>query len=371
MPNILKTIFFAAFLSAIGLPSIAQQNAQKFNPKETYEFLWSVIEGYYVYREEKSNLLEQVKRNYSYIQDEHDKNIFLNSAYSMLSSIKEPHLAYGPVEGLYIETSNFLGILGADYNCGFKFFELPKGNRSNNLISREKCYLTSLDGINYTNFVFIPSIAKKIYLKAREGSTPIDFSKVDYYEYRTCSAKFSEKFLILKIFSFTNGKTYECIKNYLINRKSREIILDLRNNLGGDEYDMLKVLSLFREKNNIELHGRDDLVRQLIGDRDKAFSGKKIQDNIPLYILVNKDSYSGAEILTLALSSRKNTHIFGERTTGQTEPKLVININNVLFISLPIARSVIDGKLLPPKQGVRPTHSVKYLENFLHINLGD
>lgn len=128
-----------------------------------------------------------------------------------------------------------------------------------------------------------------------------------------------EKILYIKINGFFNGIVPEYLKSLFENQENlhekEKIIIDLRNNEGGEIADVQKVVDFFLPENlrimtyrlrDSKTEGKLDTVQpQLI--------------HLPVDVLVNHNTASSAEIVAGALQHYARARIIGENMYGKTE----------------------------------------------------
>ncbi len=118
------------------------------------------------------------------------------------------------------------------------------------------------------------------------------------------------------------------------------IIFDLRVNSGGDPMYMAYLFSYFFENpthiNSIYWKDRDRTDEFWT---KKEVPGKKMTD-IPLYVLISKKTFSGAEEFAYDLQSLKRATIVGEISAGGANPAATWVISNNLRISIPYGRAI-------------------------------
>ncbi len=161
-----------------------------------------------------------------------------------------------------------------------------------------------------------------------------------------------EDFAHIKILQF-NQHTEEELKTVLaeaLNTGSRGLILDLRDNPGGPVTVVVAAASLFLEEGQTVL---------TIVDRDGKRTELKamksgLASDIPLVVLVNQHSASGAEVLAGALRDHKGALLVGVRTTGKGSVNRIISLKDGSAFSITIARwltpagHAIEGNGLQP-----------------------
>ena len=118
------------------------------------------------------------------------------------------------------------------------------------------------------------------------------------------------------------------------------LILDLRENRGGDPAYMAYVLSYFFEKpthiNSIYWRDRDRTDEFWTRE---SVPGKKLLD-LPLYVLISGRTFSGAEEFAYDLQSLKRALVVGERSAGGANPSSSWVVYKDLRISIPFGRAI-------------------------------
>ncbi|WCB92793.1 putative CtpA-like serine protease [Baekduia alba] len=101
------------------------------------------------------------------------------------------------------------------------------------------------------------------------------------------------------------------------------VVFDLRNNPGGLVTEAQLVASEFLKDGKIvTTKGRSVPTRTL------SATGDAIAPNLPMVVLVNRDSASAAEIVAGALQDRKRAELVGTRTFGKGVFQEVIDLSN-------------------------------------------
>lgn len=115
------------------------------------------------------------------------------------------------------------------------------------------------------------------------------------------------------------------------------LIIDLRNNQGGDGKMVELFLSYFFDKKTklSEIYTRyTDETRKSY--TMKKVNGKKYLDK-PVYILVNNNTISAAEALAYNLQQHKIATIIGDKTYGAANPVEAFFIGNKYHLFIPIS----------------------------------
>ncbi|HCR75651.1 MAG TPA: hypothetical protein DIW37_04455 [Chryseobacterium sp.] len=150
-------------------------------------------------------------------------------------------------------------------------------------------------------------------------------------------------------------------------KSKKKLVIDLRNNGGGDFLIGAQILSLFIPDEFKYYQLRD----KFSGKNEDVIVNKNLSDNIisnklELRVLVNKNTSCVSELLVYNLKKYfKNTKVIGiEHTAGALATLyevLLENNNNVKFRTNAFARSIImlDGKSIEGK-GISPD---------IHVNI--
>jgi len=188
----------------------------------------------------------------------------------------------------------------------------------------------------------------------------------------------NKKYAILTIKDFHNNvlkKEYKqnfdkVIASYfeqIINSKTENLILDLRNNQGGDiengvyllSYLLDKPFSMVQEYNCIENNEVQHCNGPSLGQHNpKAnnFKGK-------LYVLINGGSFSNSGIVSSCLQANNRAIFIGQETGGN--PNVIAGFikdiklpNTKIQVQVPTKQFVITDKVNNKGQGVMPTQLI-------------
>lgn len=140
----------------------------------------------------------------------------------------------------------------------------------------------------------------------------------------------------IKLTGFTESASQE-VKDALIKLKAQNgctsLVLDLRDNPGGLLNEAVEIVNLFTEKGTEIV-----FTKGKIKEWDKSYktTNSPADLNIPLVVLVNKNSASASEIVSGALQDLDRAVIVGQRTYGkglvqQTRP---LNYGNQVKITV-------------------------------------
>lgn len=137
------------------------------------------------------------------------------------------------------------------------------------------------------------------------------------------------------------------------NFDNKKIWLDLRNNQGGRVHNLIKILELFYN------HGDVLLYLQKQDSFFKITSKLKIcYKPLHIYLLVNKETASAAEMLAMKLSEFDNVTIIGAQTEGKWVLNSVKRINNY-YIRFPEYEFISkSGSHLKLGCGIEPDYHI-------------
>jgi len=121
---------------------------------------------------------------------------------------------------------------------------------------------------------------------------------------------------------------------------SEAVIIDLRHNGGGNPSMVQYLCSYFFDK---KLHLNSLYYRE--GDRTEEFwtleevGGKKLVD-IPLFIMIGEETFSGAEEFSYNMQTQKRATLIGQTSAGAANPGGTRGINENLSVFIPTGRAI-------------------------------
>lgn len=118
------------------------------------------------------------------------------------------------------------------------------------------------------------------------------------------------------------------------------LIIDLRNNRGGDGKMVELFLSYFFEEKIL----LSNAYTRYSGKTTKSYTRGRVNGrkylNKPVYILVNNQTISAAEALAYDLQSRNQAMVIGETTYGAANPIKVFIVDNSYVLFIPVTESI-------------------------------
>ncbi|MGB5868423.1 MAG: S41 family peptidase [Arcobacteraceae bacterium] len=164
----------------------------------------------------------------------------------------------------------------------------------------------------------------------------------------------NDDILYLRISSFMDTKVASELKKYIKQYKktTKGIILDLRNNPGGQLGQAIDTVNLFVDRGVIvSQKGRDESENEEF----KATSDTTMT-KVPMVVLVNGGSASASEIVSGGLQDLKRAVIIGEETFGKGSVQRIIPINDdgSEAIKLTIAKYYLPSGRTIQAKGIVP-----------------
>ncbi|MBI2608653.1 MAG: hypothetical protein HYW47_03520 [Deltaproteobacteria bacterium] len=130
---------------------------------------------------------------------------------------------------------------------------------------------------------------------------------------------FNEKTLYIKIKNFEEApRKYLELDRYLRKsynpKKINKVIVDLRDNPGGNIDTLMQVIDLFLSENHkvATIHFKDNLNQEYV-------TKYSLSIDKPLFILMNHNTASAAEVFAGALKEYKNATLIGSKSFGKIE----------------------------------------------------
>jgi carboxyl-terminal processing protease len=136
----------------------------------------------------------------------------------------------------------------------------------------------------------------------------------------------------------------------LMAKKPRGIVVDLRHNQGGLLDKMIESVSLLLPK------GATVALEEVRGKKQEIIkaSGEPVVHGLPVAVLVNGETASGAELFAAALRDDLGARIVGKRTTGKWNVQRVENLGNGYAIKFTVGLFKTAKGQAPDGKGLDP-----------------
>ena len=154
----------------------------------------------------------------------------------------------------------------------------------------------------------------------------------------------------LKISEFTGDTpaNFGTALNKLTGEKACGIVVDLRNNPGGNVEDAAKVLDLLLPAGNT------------VSTRDKSgkitveYTSKSGEINLPVSVVMNRETYGAAELFAADIRDFKKGMLVGEKTAGYGTKDEAVPLSDGSAMLLPVADYLTVGGKTFQGTGIEP-----------------
>ena len=164
---------------------------------------------------------------------------------------------------------------------------------------------------------------------------------------------------IIKFGGSTQGDWDKEVSEIYMNKNTKGIVLDLRNNPGGYLEASVDIAGEFLKTGSVGVIEEDS------SGVKKEFKTERIGKltQIPLVVLVNQGSASASEILAGALRDNKRAKIVGEKTFGKGSIQEPMDFTGGSGIHITIARWLTPSGFWVNEKGLTPDVEIKFDEN--------
>ncbi|HWB78266.1 MAG TPA: S41 family peptidase [Nannocystaceae bacterium] len=123
---------------------------------------------------------------------------------------------------------------------------------------------------------------------------------------------------------------------------AKVLVIDLRNNGGGDPAGVARMCSYFFGKKKVHLN---DIYTRSENRTEKFFTapdapGQHYGGKKPIYVLTSARTFSGGEEFAYNLKTQKRATLVGETTGGGAHPTKLVRIDEHWGVALPHARAI-------------------------------
>lgn len=226
-----------------------------------------------------------------------------------------------------------------------------------------------------------------VYRKGTSKPFKVTLTRENIVLEHVSSKMLSNKIGYIRVSQFSTGITAQvqtAIKT-LQGQGMQGLILDLRNDPGGDLTEAVMLPTLFLNKNSdiVSVKSKIDgpIINVNVGplknknvqivesQKDHFFKEVAVNQNSPLYtgpmvVLTNGGSASASEIVAGALKDNNRAELIGEKTYGKALVQQVIPFKNLGVIKLTIAKYYTPNGDFINKVGITPNIIVKQVNGF-------
>jgi carboxyl-terminal processing protease len=177
---------------------------------------------------------------------------------------------------------------------------------------------------------------------------------------------------VVKISQFRNETAQEFLTN--LNTFSeydmQGLIIDLRNNSGGDETQAVALAGMFLPKDSLVVY----FLKKDVGRREERTKREPLNLSYPIVILTNQKTASSAEIFSGVMKEYEKALIIGTNTNGQGSLKNTIGLSDGSALLLITSRTYLPDNQTFDEIGIAPSITVHgenaQLEEAIHVLSG-
>ncbi len=160
------------------------------------------------------------------------------------------------------------------------------------------------------------------------------------------------KIFYFRIKSFRDKTFNEFIKELILleDKEPKGVILDLRGNGGGDETAVVKLSGIFLKEGSLVCY----FLKRGVGRVEERSKGSFINLNLPVVVLVDRNSASSSEIFAGALRYYGKAVIVGENTKGSGSLKNTIPLSDGSALFLITSRTYLPDGATFDGVGIEP-----------------
>ncbi len=163
-------------------------------------------------------------------------------------------------------------------------------------------------------------------------------------------------YIAISMFASNSDEELDKVLDEVMAKKPKGLILDLRDNPGGDLESAVKIADHFVPKGPIVY------IDYRTGNNEYyEADGKRIE--LPLVVLVNENSASASEILAGAIKDTNTGTLVGTKTYGKGVVQSIYNLQNKAGLKLTTAKYLTPKKRDIHKKGIQPDIKVPLPEN--------
>ncbi len=150
-----------------------------------------------------------------------------------------------------------------------------------------------------------------------------DVKRFNIRNKRLFSANLKDDVLVVKIGAF-NKKTLSKTKEVLENVEAKALIIDLRGCPGGMTGEAIAIADMFLDEGIVtSVKGKNENEEVYYNADDEKFF-----DDKPIFVLVDGETASSAEILAIALKEQSRAKVIGTTTQGKASTQKLISLEN-------------------------------------------
>jgi len=159
----------------------------------------------------------------------------------------------------------------------------------------------------------------------------------------------------VKGFRNETAKEFITKLNELEEKKIRGLVIDLRNNSGGDETQAIELAGMFLPKGTLVVY----FIKKDAGRREERTQREPLGIEYPVVILTNKKTASSSEIFSGVMQHYKKAIVVGNVTNGQGSLKNTFGLSDGSALLLITSRTFLPDDATFDQIGIKPHIEVK------------
>lgn len=164
-------------------------------------------------------------------------------------------------------------------------------------------------------------------------------------------------YIKISMFDGEINKDFQENLNSLLQKNIKGLVIDLRDNPGGD-YDQVSKIADRLLPEGLIVYTEDKK-----GNRQEKKSDST-ELNLPIAVLVNENSASASEVLSGALKDHKKATLVGTKTFGKGLVQAVVNLEDGSGLKVTIARYFTPSGVCIQDIGIEPHEKVELPEKY-------
>ena len=324
-------------------------------------------------------VLSEIEANYV---EETSKEKLMEAAISGILSSLDPHCAYvnpkdfiefnerakGEIIGIgmeFIQENGIIKVIAPVEDAPAAVAGLKSGDYIFKINGEAVLGMTTDEAIKKLRGGGIGSeVTVSIY---RPGKDPFDLKiKRDVIKVKTVKYRLEDEVGYIRISSFMSEKTTDMVKEAIdsfkkiLGHKLKGIVLDLRNNAGGQIEQAVGLCNIFLD--NAEIVSTRGRGAHKDVQHYMAEAGQYVDPKLPVVVLINGGSASASEIVAGALQDNKRAIIMGTKSFGKASVQTLKPVMGDRGIKYTIGRYYTPLGRSIQAQGITPDIIVDYMK---------
>lgn len=347
--------------------------------------IWKFVRDKYVLFEERDVDWDKVREEYENIIDMNDDINITDLISEMLIRLNDPHTKLIiknkfilPIEVCCIEDSFFIINNREEYsnlNPGMKITSvngIPIKELRDKVKYKYKYKSDNLINMEVVRLITTSNVEASVRIESGTIYDDLKYKPVESYldtkdrSYTSNTIKFTsavkfEDIGYIKVISFMSHNLFEEFKESLnCLSDCKNLIIDIRGNLGGYINQALKFVSLFIEKSIVIGYQENRLtgvIEELkVDPSDNSICNKFNQ----IVILSDNNTASSSEFIVLrAIKKYTNIKIIGTKSAGMPHSATVYNLSNGNVLLITTCKYLDENKSVILEEGINPNIEIR------------